>query len=134
MHKVSMRERVLLLIPTAGFTGLLVLFVVLWQASQHQSNSLQRLNNRLQELEHRGDVNSRQLLDQQLSVLKTRQQKLQSEIQSLQTLQSESAEREARLLETLRRRVPRPFTTDETADFDQAIPTPFNPNPSAPSP
>ena len=129
-----MRERVLLLIPTAGFSGLLVLFVVLWQASQHQSNSLQSLNNRLQALEQREDVNSRQLLEQQLSVLKTRQQKLQTEIRSLQTLQSESAEREARLLETLRRRVPMPFTTEETTDVDQAIPKPFTPNPSVPSP
>lgn len=129
-----MRERVLLLIPTAGFTGMLVLFVVLWQASQYQSNSLQSLNNRLQELEQREDVNSRQLLEQQLSVLKTRQQKLQTEIRSLQALQSESAEREARLLETLRRRVPRPFTPDETADVDQVIPKPFTPNPSVPSP
>ena len=129
-----MRERVLLLIPAAGFTGLLVLFVVLWQASQHQSNSLQNLNNRLKELEQREEVNSRQLLEQQLSVLKTRQQKLQSEIRSLQTLQSENAKREARLLETLRRRVPVPFTTDETADVDQTIPTPFTPTPSAPTP
>ena len=129
-----MRERVLLLIPAAGFTGLLVLFVVLWQASQHQSNSLQNLNNRLKELEQREDVNSRQLLEQQLSVLKTRQQKLQSEIRSLQTLQSENAKREARLLETLRRRVPVPFTTDETADVDQTIPPPFTPTPSAPTP
>jgi len=129
-----MRERVLLLIPAAGFTGLLVLFVVLWQASQHQSNSLQNLNNRLKELEQREEVNSRQLLEQQLSVLKTRQQKLQSEIRSLQTLQSENAKREARLLETLRRRVPRPFTTDETADVDQTIPPPFTPTPSAPTP
>ena len=129
-----MRERVLLLIPTAGFTGMLVLFVVLWQASQYQSNSLQSLNNRLQELEQREDVNSRQLLEQQLSVLKTRQQKLQTEIRSLQTLQSESAEREARLLETLRRRVPMPFTTEETTDVDQTIPKPFTPNPSVPSP
>ena len=129
-----MRERVLLLIPAAGFTGLLVLFVVLWQASQHQSNSLQNLNNRLKELEQREEVNSRQLLEQQLSVLKTRQQKLQSEIRSLQTLQSENAKREARLLETLRRRVPVPFTTDETADVDQTIPPPFTPTPSAPTP
>lgn len=129
-----MRERVLLLIPAAGFTGLLVLFVVLWQASQHQSNSLQNLNNRLKELEQREEVNSRQLLEQQLSVLKTRQQKLQSEIRSLQTLQSENAKREARLLETLRRRVPMPFTTDETADVDQTIPPPFTPTPSAPTP
>jgi len=134
MHEASMRERVLLLIPAAGFTGLLVLFVVLWQASQHQSNSLQNLNNRLKELEQREDVNSRQLLEQQLSVLKTRQQKLQSEIRSLQTLQSENAKREARLLETLRRRVPVPFTTDETADVDQTIPPPFTPTPSAPTP
>ena len=134
MHEASMRERVLLLIPAAGFTGLLVLFVVLWQASQHQSNSLQNLNNRLKELEQREEVNSRQLLEQQLSVLKTRQQKLQSEIRSLQTLQSENAKREARLLETLRRRVPVPFTTDETADVDQTIPPPFTPTPSAPTP
>jgi len=129
-----MRERVLLLIPTAGFTALLVLFVMLWQASQHQSNSLQSLNNRLQELEQREGVNNRQLLEQQLSVLKTRQQKLQSEIRSLQTLQSENAEREARLLETLRRRVLVPFTPDETSDVDQAIPDPFTPNPLAPNP
>ena len=95
---------------------------------------MQNLNTRLKELEQREEVNSRQLLEQQLSVLKTRQQKLQSEIRSLQTLQSENAKREARLLETLRRRVPVPFRTDETADVDQTIPPPFTPTPSAPTP
>ena len=101
-----MRERLLLLIPVTGFSCLLVLFVVLWQASQHQNIRLQGLTNRVKDLEQREEVNSRQLLEQQLGVLKTRQRKLQTDIQSLQRFQSEYAKREARLLETLRQDPP----------------------------
>ena len=46
-----MRERLLLLIPVTGFSCLLVLFVVLWQASQHQNIRLQGLTNRVKDLE-----------------------------------------------------------------------------------
>ena len=101
-----MRERLLLLIPVTGFSCLLVLFVVLWQASQHQNIRLQGLTNRVKDLEQREEVNSRQLLEQQLGGLKTRQRKLQTDIQSLQSFQSEYAKREARLLETLRQDPP----------------------------
>lgn len=129
-----MRERLLLLIPVAGFTCLLVLFIVLWQALQHQNNSLQSLTNRLEELEQREEVNSRQLLEQQLGVLKTRQQKLQTDIQSLQTFQSENAKREARLLESLKQRIPLESIPEEISPDEQAIPNPLTTDPSALSP
>ena len=129
-----MRERLLLLIPVAGFTCLLVLFIVLWQALQHQNNSLQSLTNRLKELEQREEVNSRQLLEQQLGVLKTRQQKLQTDIQSLQTFQSENAKREARLLESLKQRIPLESIPEEISPDEQAIPNPLTTEPSALSP
>mgnify|MGYP001463667115 FL=1 len=129
-----MRERLLLLIPVAGFTCLLVLFIVLWQTLQHQNNSLQSLTNRLKELEQREEVNSRQLLEQQLGVLKTRQQKLQTDIQSLQTFQSENAKREARLLESLKQRIPLESIPEEISPDEQAIPNPLTTDPSALSP
>ena len=129
-----MRERLLLLIPVAGFSCLLVLFMVFWQAIQYQNNRLQSLTNRLKDLEQREEVNSRQLLEQQLGVLKTRQRKLQTDIQSLQRFQSEYAKREARLLETLRQDPPRPSTTEGISADESAIPNPVITNPSAPSP
>ena len=129
-----MRERLLLLIPVAGFSCLLVLFMVFWQAIQHQSNRLQNLTNRLKDLEQREEVNSRQLLEQQLGVLKTRQQKLQIEIKSLQTLQNDSAKREARLLDMLRKNAALPSTPEGGTGDAPAIPTPVTTDPSALNP
>ena len=129
-----MRERLLLLIPVTGFSCLLVLFVVLWQAIQYQNNRLQGLTNRLKDLEQREEVNSRQLLEQQLGVLKTRQQKLQTDIQSLQSFQRESAKREARLLESLRQGGTLPSTPKGRSTDEPAIPNPVTTDPSAPSP
>ena len=129
-----MRERLLLLIPVTGFSCLLVLFMVFWQAIQYQNNRLQGLTNRLKDLEQREEVNSRQLLEQQLGVLKTRQQKLQTDIQSLQSFQRESANREARLLETLRQGATLPSTPKGRSADEPAIPNPVTTDPSAPSP
>ena len=129
-----MRERLLLLIPVAGLSCLLVLFMVFWQAIQHQNNRLQNLTNRLKDLEQREEVNSRQLLEQQLGVLKTRQQKLQIEIKSLQTLQNDSAKREARLLDMLRKNAALPSTPEGGTGDAPAIPTPVTTDPSALSP
>jgi type II secretory pathway component PulJ len=129
-----MRERLLLLIPVAGFSCLLVLFMVFWQAIQHQNNRLQNLTNRLKDLEQREEVNSRQLLEQQLGVLKTRQQKLQIEIKSLQTLQNDSAKREARLLDMLRKNAALPSTPEGGTGDAPAIPTPVTTDPSALNP
>lgn len=129
-----MRERLLLLIPVAGFSCLLVLFMVFWQAIQYQNNRLQNLTNRLKDLEQREEVNSRQLLEQQLGVLKTRQQKLQIEIKSLQTLQNDSAKREARLLEMLRKNAALPSTPEGGTGDAPAIPTPVTTDPSALNP
>ena len=129
-----MRERLLLLIPVTGFSCLLVLFVVLWQAIQYQNNRLQSLTNRLKDLEQREEVNSRQLLEQQLGVLKTRQQKLQTDIQSLQSFQRESAKREARLLESLRQGATLPSIPKGRSADEPAIPNPVTTDPSAPSP
>ncbi|MGB1196324.1 MAG: signal protein [Synechococcus sp.] len=129
-----MRERLLLLIPVAGFSCLLVLFMVFWQAIQHQNNRLQNLTNRLKDLEQREEVNSRQLLEQQLGVLKTRQEKLQIEIKSLQTLQNDSAKREARLLDMLRKNAALPSTPEGGTGDAPAIPTPVTTDPSALNP
>ena len=129
-----MRERLLLLIPVAGFSCLLVLFMVFWQAIQHQNNRLQNLTNRLKDLEQREEVNSRQLLEQQLGVLKTRQQKLQIEIKNLQTVQNDSAQREARLLDTLRKSAALPSTPEGGTADTPAIPNPVTSDPSALSP
>ena len=129
-----MRERLLLLIPVTGFSCLLVLFVVLWQAIQYQNNRLQSLTNRLKDLEQREEVNSRQLLEQQLGVLKTRQQKLQTDIQSLQSFQRESAKREVRLLESLSQGDTLPSTPKGRSTDEPAIPNPVTTDPSAPSP
>jgi len=129
-----MRERLLLLIPITGFSCLLVLFMVFWQAIQYQNNRLQNLTNRLKDLEQREEVNSRQLLEQQLGVLKTRQQKLQIEIKSLQTLQNDSAKREARLLDTLRKNAALPSTPEGGTGDAPAIPTPVTTDPSALNP
>ena len=129
-----MRERLLLLIPVAGVTCLLVLFVVCWQAIQDQNNRLQSLTNRLKELEQREEVNSRQLLEQQLSVLKTRQQKLQTDIQSLQRWQRDTAKREARLLDILRRGDALPRTQDEGSSEESTLPNAVRMDPSAPTP
>ena len=129
-----MRERLLLLIPVAGLSCLLVLFMVFWQAIQHQNNRLQNLTNRLKDLEQREEVNSRQLLEQQLGVLKTRQQKLQIEIKSLQTLQNDSAKREARLLDMLRKNAALPSPPEGGTGDAPAIPTPVTTDPSALNP
>lgn len=129
-----MRERLLLLIPVAGVTCLLVLFVVCWQAIQDQNNRLQSLTNRLKELEQREEVNSRQLLEQQLSVLKTRQQKLQTDIQSLQRWQRDTAKREARLLDILRRGDALPRQLDEGSSEESTLPKAVITDPSAPTP
>lgn len=129
-----MRERLLLLIPVAGVTCLLVLFVVCWQAIQDQNNRLQSLTNRLKELEQREEVNSRQLLEQQLSVLKTRQQKLHTDIQSLQRWQRDTAQREARLLDILRRGDALPRTQDEGSSEESTLPNAVRMDPSAPTP
>ena len=129
-----MRERLLLLIPVAGLSCLLVLFMVFWQAIQHQNNRLQNLTNRLKDLEQREEVNSRQLLEQQLGVLKTRQEKLQIEIKSLQTLQNDSAKREARLLDMLRKNAALPSTPEGGTGDAPAIPTPVTTDPSALNP
>lgn len=129
-----MRERLLLLIPVAGFSCLLVLFMVFWQAIQHQNNRLQNLTNRLKDLEQREEVNSRQLLEQQLGVLKTRQQKLQIDIQSLQTFQNDAAKREARLLDMLRKNAALPSTPEGGTGDAPAIPTPVTTDPSALNP
>ena len=129
-----MRERLLLLIPVAGFSCLLVIFMVFWQAIQYQNNRLQGLTNRLKDLEQREEVNSRQLLEQQLGVLKTRQQKLQIEIKKLQTVQNDSAQREARLLDTLRKSAALPSTPEGVTADTPAIPNPVTSDPSALSP
>tara|TARA_B100000073_G_scaffold2613_1_gene2190 strand:- start:441 stop:848 length:408 start_codon:yes stop_codon:yes gene_type:complete len=95
-----MRDRLWVLIPAAGFPFLLVLFVVLWQSLQQQSRTIQDLGQRLDGLEgidQRDREGNRDLIEQQLGVLQTRQQTLQRQISNLESWQRASSERERAL-------------------------------------
>ena len=95
-----MRDRLWVLIPAAGFPFLLVLFVVLWQSLQQQSRTIQDLGQRLDGLEginQRDGEGKRDLIEQQLGVLQTRQQTLQRQISNLENWQRASSQRERAL-------------------------------------
>ena len=81
-----MRERLWIIIPAAGFPFLLVLFIVLWQSLQQQSSTIQELVKQLDKLEGlelRDREDNRELIEQQLGALQTRQQALQRKITNL---------------------------------------------------
>jgi len=71
------------LIPAAGFALLTVLFVVLWQALAQQSAALRKLEERVGAIEQREEVNSRQLLEEQMGTLRGRQQTLAQQFTQL---------------------------------------------------
>ena len=95
-----MRDRLWIVIPAAGFPFLLVLFIVLWQSLQQQSHTIQDLVeqlDRLNSVDLRERAGSRDLIEQQLGVIQTRQQTLQKQISNLESLQRASGDREREL-------------------------------------
>ena len=111
-----MRDRLWIIIPAAGFPFLLVLFIVLWQSLQQQNRTVQDLVRQLEELERfelRDREGNRELIEQQLGVLQTRQQTLQRQISNLESWQRASGERERALWN----RLETPFPTNPDVDL-----------------
>jgi len=126
-----MRDRLWIVIPAAGFPFLLVLFIVLWQSLQLQKRSLEDLVERLEGLEavgQRAKDGNRELMEQQLSTLQTRQQTLQRQISNLESWQRASGDRQRALWN----RLETPFPVDQDPkplaepELERVEPT-FNP-------
>jgi hypothetical protein len=99
-----MRERLWILVPAAGVPLLLVLFFVLWQSLQVQNRTIEDLGKRLDELEgldQPENRTNRQLIQQQLGVLQTRQKSLQQQISDLESWQRSEGARERRIWDRL---------------------------------
>lgn len=117
-----MRDRLWIVIPAAGFPFLLVLFIVLWRSLQQQSNTIQDLVkqlDRLNSVELRDRSGSRELIEQQLGVLQTRQQTLQRQISNLESWQRTSGDRERALWNRLE--TPFPSNLDLNPPDDRDI-------------
>ena len=111
-----MRDRLWHIIPAAGFPFLLVLFIVLWQSLQQQNRTVQDLVKQLEGLERvelRDRDGNRELIEQQLGVLQTRQQTLQRQISNLESWQRASGDRERALWNRLQA----PFPTNPDVDL-----------------
>ena len=111
-----MRDRLWIIIPAAGFPFLLVLFIVLWQSLQQQNRTIQDLVQQLEGLERvelRDREGNRELIEQQLGVLQTRQQTLQRQISNLESWQRASGDRERALWN----RIQAPFPTNPDVDL-----------------
>ncbi|WP_115125450.1 signal protein [Synechococcus sp. GEYO] len=111
-----MRDRLWLIIPAAGFPFLLVLFFVLWQSLQQQNRTVQDLVRQLEELDRfelRDREGNRELIEQQLGVLQTRQQRLQRQIRNLESWQRASGDRERALWNRLQA----PFPANPDVDL-----------------
>ena len=111
-----MRDRLWIIIPAAGFPFLLVLFIVLWQSLQQQNRTVQDLVKQLEGLERvelRDREENRDLIEQQLGVLQTRQQTLQRQISNLESWQRASGDRERALWNRLQA----PFPTNPDVDL-----------------
>ena len=111
-----MRERLWIIIPAAGFPFLLVLFIVLWQSLQQQNRTIQDLVQQLEGLERvelRDREENRDLIEQQLGVLQTRQQTLQRQISNLESWQRASGDRERALWNRLQA----PFPANPDVDL-----------------
>ena len=126
-----MRDRLWIVIPAAGFPFLLVLLIVLWQSLQLQKRSLEDLVERLEGLEavgQRAKDGNRELMEQQLSTLQTRQQTLQRQISNLESWQRASGDRQRALWN----RLETPFPVDQDPkplaepELERVEPT-FNP-------
>ena len=113
-----MRERLWIIIPAAGFPFLLVLFIVLWQSLQQQSSTIQELVKQLDKLEGlelRDREDNRELIEQQLGALQTRQQALQRKITNLESWQRASSDRER----SLWNRLETPFPSEHEGGHKQ---------------
>lgn len=111
-----MRDRLWIIIPAAGFPFLLVLFIVLWQSLQQQNRTVQDLVKQLEGLERvelRDREENRDLIEQQLGVLQTRQQTLQRQIRNLESWQRASGDRERALWNRLQA----PFPANPDVDL-----------------
>ena len=111
-----MRDRLWIIIPAAGFPFLLVLFIVLWQSLQQQNRTVQDLVKQLEGLERvelRDREENRDLIEQQLGVLQTRQQTLQRQISNLESWQRASGDRERALWNRLQA----PFPVNPDVDL-----------------
>ena len=122
-----MRDRLWIIIPAAGFPFLLVLFIVLWQSLQQQNRTIQDLVQQLEGLERvelRDREGNRELIEQQLGVLQTRQQTLQRQIRNLESWQRASGDRERALWNRLQ--APFPVNPDvdlpDNRDMEQPAP------------
>tara|TARA_B100000073_G_scaffold325060_1_gene308522 strand:- start:234 stop:605 length:372 start_codon:yes stop_codon:yes gene_type:complete len=122
-----MRDRLWIIIPAAGFPFLLVLFVVLWQSLQQQNSTIQDLVKQLERLERVELLDregNRELLEQQLGVLQTRQQTLQRQISNLERWQRASGDRERALWNRLEATFPANPDVDlpDTRDLERTTP------------
>ena len=93
------------LIPVGGMSMLAVLFVVLWQAMGHQTDSINQLQQRMGDLEEQLQENpgiSTQLLEQQLKQLQGNQREIEDRISRIARQQSELLQLEQRLNEDKR--------------------------------
>ena len=122
-----MRDRLWIIIPAAGFPFLLVLFIVLWQSLQQQNRTVQDLVKQLEELERvelRDKEGNRELIEQQLGVLQTRQQTLQRQIRNLESWQRASGDRERALWNRLEATFPANPDVDLPDNRDMERPAP----------
>lgn len=122
-----MRERLWIIIPAAGFPFLLVLFIVLWQSLQQQNRTVQDLVKQLEGLERvelRDREGNRELIEQQLGVLQTRQQTLQRQIRNLESWQRASGDRERALWNRLQAPFPANPDVDLPDNRDMERPAP----------
>jgi len=95
------------LIPVAGMSMLTVLFVVLWQAMVDQTASINRLQQRLSDVEqslHENPSLSTELLGQQLKQVQNNQRELEDRISRTARQQSDLL----RLEQSLRQQTPAP--------------------------
>ena len=122
-----MRDRLWIIIPAAGFPFLLVLFIVLWQSLQQQNRTVQDLVKQLEGLERvelRDREENRDLIEQQLGVLQTRQQTLQRQISNLESWQRASGDRERALWNRLQAPFPANPDVDLPDNRDMERPAP----------
>ena len=96
-----------MLIPVAGMSMLTVLFVVLWQAMADQTTSINRLQQRLSDVEQSLQENpsvSTELLGQQLKQVQNNQRELEDRISRTARQQSQLL----RLIQNLPQQSPAP--------------------------
>ena len=77
------KQTIWMLIPITGMSMLTVLFIVLWQAITHQTDSINQLQTRMDDLELKLETNpsvSTQLLEQQLKQLQSNQRSLEDRL------------------------------------------------------